>query len=150
VSHQVYLDNPNVLLEWDGDAGWIHVEYRRWFTTRETAEGAEMFLRAIREHHATRCLSDSRRRRVVQQEAQAVLTDSWVPQAAALGLRHLAIVLPESHLAQDTVAALLEQYRAHLEARSFATVAEATTWLRADGAPAGATAPVAKPAEAAG
>ena len=133
MSVQVYIDNSNVRMEWDGDAGWIRVEYRRWFTTKETVEGVEMFLRAVSEHRATRCLSDSRRRKVVQPDAQAVLADSWVPQAAALGLRRLALVLPESHVAQDTVKALLERYRAHLEARAFATVDEAAAWLKDEG-----------------
>jgi hypothetical protein len=130
MSVQVYIDNPNVRMEWDGDARWIRVEYRQWFTTKETAQGAEVFLRAVREHRATRCLSDSRRRRVVQPDAQTVLAESWVPQAAALGLRRLAIVLPESHVAQQTVEALMERYREHLEAQTFSRIEEAEAWLR--------------------
>ncbi len=129
---QVYIDNANVRLEWDHVNRWVRIEYRRWFNTKETAEGIEVFLRAVREHRATRCLSDSRRRRVIQPDAQELLAVSWVPKAAELGLQRLAIVLPESNLAQSTVEALLERYRAHLDVQCFAAIEEAESWLRDD------------------
>jgi hypothetical protein len=129
---QTYLDNANVLLEWDSVNRWIRIEYRRWFSTKETAEGIAVFLRAIRDHHATLCLSDSRRRRVIQPDAQELLAASWVPKAAALGLQRLAIVLPESHLAQGTVEALLDRYNAHLDVRCFTGLEDAKSWLHKD------------------
>jgi hypothetical protein len=129
---QIYIDNANVRLEWDSLNRWIRIEYKRWFNTKETAEGIEIFLRAVREHHATCCLSDSRRRRVVQPDAQALLTESWVPKAAALGLQRLAIVLPESHLAQGTVESLLESYRDHLDVQCFTGLEAAQGWLRGE------------------
>lgn len=135
MTSQVYIDNANVRLEWDGAKRWIRIEYKRWFNTRETAAGIEVFLAAVREHRAARCLSDSRRRRVIQSDAQALLTESWVPKAAAIGLRRLAIVLPESSLAQSTVEALLERYRAHLEVECFRGIEAAEAWLSADAGP---------------
>lgn len=142
MSGQIYIDNDNVLLEWDAQERWIHIEYRRWNTTKETRTGIEEFLRAVREHSAQRCLSDSRHRRVVQPDAQSLLTETWVPRAVALGLRRLAIVLPESALALQTVEALLERYHEHLETEAFGTVEAAAAWLRGDGsAPLPAAAP---------
>ena len=69
-----------------------------------------------------------------------MLAETWVPQAAALGLKRLAIVLPESRVAEQTVEVLLKRYREHLEARSFTSLQEAEAWLREDAAPSGAAA----------
>ena len=132
MSIQVYLDTPRVRLHWDSEARWIYIGYGEWPTTAEVKTGIDACLLALREHRATRCLSNSRKRRVVQPEAQQLLVEGWLPQAAALGLKRLAIVLPASQVALSTVESLLPAYRAHLETESFATLEEAAVWLSAD------------------
>ena len=128
---QVYIDNDNVRMHWDSEARWIYVEYRRWNTTAEVHTGIVTFLEAMRVHRAPKCLSDARLRRAVQPEAQQELVDIWIPQAAALGLKQLAIVLPKSALTLTTVEGLVAAYRRHVEADIFATVEEAAAWLSA-------------------
>jgi len=126
---QVYIDNENVRMHWDSEAQWIYIEYRRWNTTAEVHTGIETFLQAMREHHAPKCLSDARLRRAVQPEAQQELVDVWIPRAAALGLKQLAIVLPKSQLTLSTVELLETAYRRYVEVEAFATVEEAAAWL---------------------
>jgi len=132
MSIQVYLDTPRVRLHWDSEARWIYVGYGEWPTTAEVKTGIDACLDAFREHRATRCLSDSRKRRVVQPEAQQALVQSWLPQAVALGLKRLAIVLPMSQVALSTVESMLPAYREHVETHTFTTVEEAAAWLSAD------------------
>lgn len=132
MSIQVYLDTPRVRLHWDSEARWIYIGYGEWPTPEEVNTGIEACLDALREHHATRCLSNSRKRRAMKPKAQQALIEDWLPRAAALGLKRLAIVIPESQVALSTVESLLPAYRAHLEAESFATVEEAAAWLSAD------------------
>jgi len=132
MSIQVYLDTPRVRLHWDSEARWIYIGYGEWPTTAEVKTGIEACLQALRDHRATRCLSDSRKRRVVQPEAQEALVQGWLPHAAALGLRRLAIVLPTSQVALTTVESMLPAYREHMETQTFATVEEAAAWLSAD------------------
>jgi hypothetical protein len=141
MSIQVYLDTPRVRLHWDSEARWVYIGYGEWPTPEEVKTGIDACLDALREHRATRCLSDSRKRRVMKPEAQQTLIDDWLPRAAALGLKRLAIVLPESQVALSTVESLLPAYRTHLETESFATIEEAAAWLSAD-----SPAPVAPPA----
>ena len=134
MSIEVYLDNPGVRLHWDSEARWIYIEYRQWFTTAEVNTGIEAFLQALRDHRAAKCLSDSRKRRVLQPDAQKALVESWVPQAAALGLKRLAIVLPISKVALSTVESLMCGYREYVETEAFATVEEAAAWLSVESA----------------
>jgi hypothetical protein len=129
MSIEVYLDNPGVRLHWDSEARWIYIEYRQWFTTAEVNIGIEAFLQALRDHRAAWGLSDSRKRRVLQPDAQKALVESWIPQAAALGLKRLAIVLPTSQVALSTVESLMRGYRKYVETEAFATVEEAAAWL---------------------
>ena len=132
MSIQVYLDTPRVRLHWDSEAQWIYIGYGEWPTTAEVKTGIDACLDALREHRATRCLSDSRKRRVVQPEAQQALVQSWLPKAVALGLKRLAIVLPVSQVALSTVESMLPAYRERVETHTFATVEEAAAWLSAD------------------
>ena len=129
---QVYLDTPNVLIRWDGQGGYVLVQYRRWNDAKEVDGAIPSFLRAVREHHATRCLSDSRLRRVVQPAAQEAFVSRAIPPAAALGLKRLAIVLPQSVVAQTTVIPMVARYREHLTAEIFGTLEEAAAWLAVD------------------
>jgi hypothetical protein len=134
MSIEVYLETPRVRVHWDGEARWIYIEYREWFATAEVDTGIEAFLKAQRDHRATKCLSDSRHRRVVQPDAQKLLMGSWLPQAVALGLKRLAIVLPISQVALGTVESLMCGYREYVETEAFATVEEAAAWLSVESA----------------
>jgi hypothetical protein len=96
--------------------------------------GIEAFLQALRDHRAAKCLSDSRKRRVLQPDAQKALVESWIPQAAALGLKRLAIVLPISQVALSTVESLMSRYREYVETEAFGTVEEAAAWLSVESA----------------
>jgi hypothetical protein len=127
----VYLDTPRIRVSWDPHLRCIRLEYREWHTTQELDIGMEAFLRALEEHAATRCLSDSRFRRVIQPDAQRVLTERWIPQAAAQGLRRLAIVLPQSQLTRTTLEPVVTVYRAYVEVATFGSVETAEAWLAA-------------------
>jgi hypothetical protein len=70
----------------------------------------------------------------VQPDAQKLLMGSWLPQAVALGLKRLAIVLPISQVALGTVESLMCGYREYVETEAFATVEEAAAWLSVESA----------------
>ncbi|HXZ99801.1 MAG TPA: hypothetical protein VEK76_05575 [Candidatus Binatia bacterium] len=128
----ICFDTPNVVIRWEGDAGYLVIEYRHWFDAAQCRDAIMEFPNAVKEHRATRCLSDSRLRRVVQPDVQELYTETGIPQAAAFGLKRLAIVIPQSVVAQATVLPMVAKYREHLEAEVFVGVEEAVAWLCSD------------------
>jgi hypothetical protein len=129
VSLEIYLDTPGTRLYWDSETQWIHIEYRKWYSAEEVHLGIETFLQALRDHRASKCLSDSRQRQPLPPEAQRELIEGWGPQAAVLGLKQLAIVVPQIQLGLVTVESLVRGYRRYVETEAFATVEEAAAWL---------------------
>ncbi|HYA45693.1 MAG TPA: hypothetical protein VED59_08795 [Acidimicrobiales bacterium] len=128
----ICFETPNVVIRWEGDAGYLVIEYRHWFDGQQVRDAIMEFPKAVKEHHATRCLSDSRLRRVVTPDVQELYTHTGIPQAAAFGLRRLAIVLPLSAVAQTTLLPMVAKYRDYLEAEVFGGVEEAVAWLFSD------------------
>ena len=126
----LYCDEAYVTIRWSPDDQCIHVDWRAWATTEEIRTALERGLKALREHHATRWLADCLRRRVIQEDAQEWLDQSWLPRARSLGLRRLAVVLPRSEVSKGAVEDLVAKYAAaDVETRKFATVEEARSWL---------------------
>jgi hypothetical protein len=132
MSTQTYMDTPRVLIQWDGAARWILIRFRDWAATDEIEAAIPTFLEAVEEHHATRCLSDSRQRHVVQPGATTAFADVGIPRAAALGLKRLAIVLPRSVVTLSSMEPLLARYREHVETETFGTLEDAGAWLATD------------------
>lgn len=125
----IYLDTPRILVRWDRHTGWMQVEHRDWSSTDEVRVEIEACLAVMWAHHPMACLSDLRRRRVVQPDAQQMLTEHWIPQAAALGLKRIALVAPTSCCGRTTVESLVKDYGHHVEADLFDTPEAATEWL---------------------
>ena len=141
----VCFETPNALIRWEGDdVGYLLIRHSHWVDARQVRDAIPAFLDAVREHHVTRCLSDSRQRRVIEPEAQEAFISAIGP-AAALGLQRLAIVLPRSVVIQTTLIPLVPRYREHLEADFFSTMDEAIAWLQE-----GAVEPLPGPADRAG
>jgi len=132
MADHICLQTPNVLVKWDERGGFLLIKYEHWIDAQQIKDAIPTFVQAVREHHATRCLSDSRLRRVVQPDAQQAFVHSGIPQAAAAGLKRVAMVPPASVVAQTTVMPMVAEYRKYLEAEIFTTVDEAVAWLRAD------------------
>jgi hypothetical protein len=133
MADEIYCDEKYVTIWWNPDIQSVHVEWRAWANTDEIRAALEKGLKALRDHHATRWLADCLRRRVVQEDAQEWLDQSWLPQARALGLRRMAVVLPVSEVSKGTVEDLVAKYSAtEVETRKFATVEEARSWLAED------------------
>jgi len=127
----VCLETPNILIGWEDDeGGYLFIRYTHLLSAQQVRDATPAFLEAVREHHATRCLSDSRQRRLVQPDAQEAFI-SAVAAGAANGLRRMAVVLPQSVVTQTTLVPLVARYQAHLEAAFFGSMEEAMSWLMA-------------------
>ena len=129
---KVYVDTPYVLIRWDGDGPWVYVKWRGWANSDEYRAAQEAVITALRENHASRNLIDSTDSRVVSEDDQKWLVESWIPRAVAAGRRWTAIVLPKSALGR-TIAENIDSHShsSWIKIEHFETVEEATAWLSA-------------------
>jgi hypothetical protein len=130
-----YLDEPYLFIEWDGDRRWVHTEWKAWANTEEIKAALEYVLKAIEDNRATKLLADCTGRKAVEIAAQEYQAQTWLPRAAGLGLKHMAMVMPRSEVAKHNVESLAGMYATQLDTQTFATLAEAEGWLRNAGTP---------------
>jgi len=127
---KVYLDTPYILIRWDADGPWVYVKWKAWANSSEYRAAQEMVILALRENHASRNLIDSTDSRVVSEEDQKWLLQSWMPRAVAAGRHWTAIVLPKSPLGRTIAENIDKHPRSKLaEVKHFETVEDAAAWL---------------------
>ena len=91
-------------------------------------------LQAIREKKAVSYLADTRKVKVVVAKDQQWVNETWIPLAAAAGLKRLAVVLAGSgmgRIAVEEIVNLNDNERGVLS-RTFTAVPQALAWLAVD------------------
>ena|SRR6266849_4267375 len=127
---KVYVEEPWLTLRWDDTHHCVHSEWKAFANSKEYRAALMKGLEAIRENHATRYLTDTRKTRVIVHEDQAWVTDTWTPLATAAGLKRVAVVLADAGLGKVTVEETVHMVdRPDLEVRTFDSVAAAQRWL---------------------
>jgi hypothetical protein len=127
---RVYLNRPGVaLVTWNPDLKAVCLESQGWANSSEAQEALEAVIRALRANHGSRWLLDGRNMRVVKQADQDWITKTWLPRAAAAGLRLTALVMPKSGLAMTNIDDMARVSENGIDVRYFSTVAKAAEWL---------------------
>ena len=93
---RVYCDEPYVSVRWESVNRWVVAEWKGWANSAEFKAAHATAPEAIRENRATKWLVDSRDQRVVVEEDQRWLAQTWIPSIVRAGIRRTAIVLPRS------------------------------------------------------
>lgn len=127
----VFFDRPGVArVTWDPTIQAVSTEWQGWADRADFIAVLEAGLRAIKKHHSSRGLVDSRRQKALPQADQDWVNTHWFPQALKAGLSRLALVIPQSGLAMMNIEDVVSRVRGtNLDVAYFATVAEAKEWL---------------------
>jgi hypothetical protein len=127
----VYVDEPWLFMRWDDEHQCVYSEWKGFANSPEFRSALMKGLEAIREHNATRYLTDSRKVKVIVREDQEWVNDSWIPMAAADGLKRLAVVLADSGLGKLVVEEIVQMNdnERGVVSRTFRSVPEALKWL---------------------
>jgi hypothetical protein len=127
----VYFNRPGVaIVTWSPTIQAVSTEWQGWADQADFIAVLEAGLRAIKKHHSSRGLVDSRRQRALPQADQDWVNTHWFPQALKAGLNRLALVIPQSGLAMMNIEDVLSRVRGtNLDVAYFATVGEAKEWL---------------------
>lgn len=128
---EVYADEPWLSIRWDSEHKCVYAEWKGFATTVEFRAGLMKGLQAIREKQAVSYVSDARKIKVIVGKDQQWVNETWIPLAAAVGLKRLAIVLAGSgmgKIAVEETVSLNDNERGVLS-RTFTSVPQAMTWL---------------------
>jgi stage II sporulation SpoAA-like protein len=136
-SSNIHADYPYLSIVWDGERNCVHAEFKGFATTAEFRAGTMNILDAIRERKSPSLISDNRRLEVVTSEDQLWIRDTWVPEAAASGLKRIAVVVAHRGLGRYASQEIINQFpNGVFTTRTFASVDEARAWLAAEDQPA--------------
>ena len=127
----VFYDRPGVaVVTWDEDSHAVYIDWRSWADPEEFEQLLEAGIRALAEHHGSRCLADCRNMKAINPADQELIDRNWFPRAHAAGLRRMALVVPYTGLTRIHLEDMLGQLPgSELQVAYFGTVEDATAWL---------------------
>lgn len=127
----VFFNVPGVVVvSWDPTLKAVCMEWQSWASAAEFGAALEAGLSSLAEHRGKRWLADCTDMKAVKQSDQEWLDRNWFPRAIALGLKHMAIVIPKSALSKLNIDDIMARVPASkLAVGYFATAAEAREWL---------------------
>jgi hypothetical protein len=105
------------------------MEWQGWARPAEFKAANDALVDAIKDHHGSRILGDSRQIKVIQQSDQDWVNGDWFPRILAAGLTRMALVLPISSLAKMNIDDMVSRVAGRLDVAYFATLDEARAWL---------------------
>ena len=127
----VFYDRPGVaVVTWDQDTLAVYIDWRSWADPAEFELLLEAGIRALAEHHGSRCLADCRNMKAINPADQELINRNWFPRAHAAGLRRMALVVPYTGMARLHIEEMLSQVPgSELQVAYFGTVESAAEWL---------------------
>jgi len=126
----VYLDAPYASVYWDQQHRCVHSVWKAFFEGQEFRDAYAKVELAIVQHKATRYLADSRDRGLISVADQDWVDKVWIPRMVALGITHVAVVLPPGAIGRMSIAnAMRPMEDTAITSAAMETVEEAILWL---------------------
>ena len=133
-SDEVPPYSRHLTISWDAVTRCVYAEFTGFATSAEFRAGTMKILDEIRERHSDALISDNRRLEVVTNEDQLWIRDTWVPQAAAVGLKRIAVVLAHQGLGKFASQEIINRFpKMVFVTRTFDSVDEAKKWVAGEG-----------------
>jgi hypothetical protein len=138
----VYVDEPYLSVCRRVGSQCLHQEWKGFATSLEFRSGQTLLLAAIQNSGTTALVSDTRKLEVVTSEDQLWIRDTWLPLAAAAGLKRVALLVARHGLGKFAMDEMQRQVRSQIASRvhdatetfmsrEFDSVEEATKWADA-------------------
>lgn len=99
----IYVDEPWVLMRWDGVHHIVHSEWKAFANSSELRGALLRGIDAIRDQKARGYLTDTRKVKVIVRSDQEWIKQTWFPLAIAAGLKRIAVVTATHGLGKVTV-----------------------------------------------
>jgi hypothetical protein len=105
--------------------------FRGFLTTPQFVEIAEQAHILRKQYNSNRQLNDIEDMKVLTQEIQKYLQDTWFPKAVQTGLQYFAFVVPKNVLAVMSMkGANKDADKTGIEIKYFDNLVEAKNWLK--------------------
>jgi hypothetical protein len=126
----LYMDEPWLLLRWDGDHQCVFAEWKAFATSVEFQGGLTRALEIVRERQVVNFVNDTRRLELISDEDRRWLRYTWAPLAATSGLRRVAVVIAHSGLSRMAIQTMFKgRRRTGLQSRTFDLLEDAMNWV---------------------
>lgn len=123
-------DGSRCTLTLEEPAGWLRATWRGFIDSEEANRGAEHYLRQLTNIHCPYLLNDNSSLHGPWFDSLDWLMRIWAPQAARMGLRHVAHVV-QADTKHDSITEAPRNSAACLfDLQFFDNVPEAEEWLR--------------------
>jgi hypothetical protein len=127
----IYLDEPYLSIRWRAVPQILYAEWKGFATSSEFRAALLIGVHAIREHHVVGYVSDARRAKVFIGDDLKWVSEVWLPQAVAAGLKRMAMVTADQGLGKVIIEEVAKEIDNHgLAMRKFDSVAAATVWAQ--------------------
>ena len=127
---EIIMDNDAVTLWYHTERRIVHHQVKSYRVGVEFRACLERGLETLREHGATKWLSDDRLIGPFSREDQEWCERVWFPRTRDAGWRYWAIVLPKKVLGQMSLQYFIKKYSSEgITARFFDNPQDALNWL---------------------
>ncbi|MFB6146368.1 MAG: STAS/SEC14 domain-containing protein [Halobacteriaceae archaeon] len=104
-----HYDEPHLTATWDRSLGAVVMDWHEFAQGAPYREGLEAGLELVTEQGATRWLADLREMGTVAEDDQAWTNEQWFPRAIQSDLEYMAIIQPESVVAEMSVDNIMQE-----------------------------------------
>lgn len=124
------MDEPYLSIRWDSVHQHVLTEWKAFANSTELRTSLLKGVQAIRDNKAVAYVSDARKLRVITQDDQQWVKDSWLPLAAGAGLKRVAFVTASTGLGKLTVEDVSAIINVNgLQSRTFDSMVDARKWV---------------------
>lgn len=126
-----YYEETHLTARYDDELDMVVMEWHDFAKSERYREGLNAGLELVHEHDATNWLADLRDMGTVPQEDQEWSNEEWFPRAIESSLSNMAIVQPESVLANMSVEEIMQEVGdGQLTTHNFDNRSEAKEWIQ--------------------
>jgi hypothetical protein len=127
---ETLIDDDAVTLRYYPDRKIVHHELHRFVRGEEFRRVLEAGLTMIKQHGATKWLSDDRANGALTPADGEWATTLWAPRAISAGWKMWAVVMPEKVVGQMNMRRFIDMYAAKgVTVRSFTDPRDGLRWL---------------------
>ncbi|AII52459.1 hypothetical protein [Hymenobacter sp. APR13] len=123
------LGRTYISVEQDTANRWIAVDWMGYLTTDSIKAGARAYTEALASSGYQAVLNDTRNVLGPWDHSMDWVINEWAPNAAAAGLRYLAMISTPDSMADSSAATFYAQLKA-FQTRIFDNETDAKAWLR--------------------
>lgn len=126
----VHYNKPHLTVRWDDQTEAVHMDWHDFADGEPYREGLDAGLDLVEERDATRWLADLRDLGVVSEEDKQWSNEEWFPRALESSLSSMAIVRPESVIADMAVDDIMQEVGdGEITVKNFEDIDAARKWL---------------------